>query len=126
MENEFDRILFKEEYGNYNVVLGNSPFVRIQHLEEAGRIRIAKKRKVLKGATNLYIIIEGFWALLRRARYGSHHHYRLMFTPLYVSELTCKYKHREESRPWDTFIDALFVRQSVYRNRESLYKRLGI
>ena len=28
--------------------------------------------------------IEGFWSLLKRAWYGSHHHYTTGFTPLYI------------------------------------------
>lgn len=36
--------------------------------------------------------IEGFWSLLKRAWYGSHHHYWTEYTPLYVSEACYKYK----------------------------------
>ena len=38
--------------------------------------------------------IEGFWSLLKRAWYGSHHHYRKRYTPLYVSEQVWKYNRR--------------------------------
>ena len=30
--------------------------------------------------------IEGFWSLLKRAWYGTHHHYTVKFLPLYVAE----------------------------------------
>ena len=30
--------------------------------------------------------IEGFWSLLKRAWYGTHHHYSVTWTPLYVAE----------------------------------------
>ncbi len=30
--------------------------------------------------------IEGFWSLLKRAWYGSHHHYSIAYAPLYVAE----------------------------------------
>ena len=41
--------------------------------------------------------IEGFWSLLKRAWYGSHHHYQTAYTPLYVAERCYLYnnRHRE-------------------------------
>ena len=41
--------------------------------------------------------IEGFWSLLKRAWYGSHHHYQTGYTPLYVAERCYIYnnRHRE-------------------------------
>ena len=38
--------------------------------------------------------IEGFWSLLKRAWYGSHHHYTQGFTPLYVAERCYVYNYR--------------------------------
>ena len=38
--------------------------------------------------------IEGFWSLLKRAWYGSHHHYQTAYTPLYVAERCYVYNHR--------------------------------
>ena len=38
--------------------------------------------------------IEGFWSLLKRAWYGSHHHYTTGFTPLYVAERCYVYNNR--------------------------------
>ena len=38
--------------------------------------------------------IEGFWSLLKRAWYGSHHHYQTGYTPLYVAEQCYKYNYR--------------------------------
>ena len=31
--------------------------------------------------------IEGFWSLLKRAWYGSHHHYQTAYRPLYIADL---------------------------------------
>ena len=39
--------------------------------------------------------IEGFWALIKRAWYGSHHHYSRKYMPLYVAEACYKYNHRQ-------------------------------
>ena len=38
--------------------------------------------------------IEGFWSLLKRAWYGSHHHYEIGYTPLYVAERCYVYNNR--------------------------------
>ena len=39
--------------------------------------------------------IEGVWSLLKRAWYGSHHHYTEKYTPLYVAEACFKYNNRK-------------------------------
>ena len=39
--------------------------------------------------------IEGFWSLLKRAWYGSHHHYQTAYTPLYVAERCYVYNYRK-------------------------------
>jgi transposase-like protein len=38
--------------------------------------------------------IEGFWALVKRAWYGQHHHYSRKYLPLYIGEAAYKYNHR--------------------------------
>ncbi len=35
--------------------------------------------------------IEGFWSFIKRAWYGSHHHYSTRYTPLYLAEACYKY-----------------------------------
>ena len=52
--------------------------------------------------------IEGFWALLKRAWYGSHHHYSLDYTPLYVAEAAWKYNRRHHDNPFGMFLRRLF------------------
>ncbi len=59
------------------------------------------------GATHTNTI-EGFWALLKRAWYGSHHHYSLDYTPLYVAEAAWKYNRRDEDNPFGLFLRRLF------------------
>ena len=53
--------------------------------------------------------IEGFWSLLKRAWYGSHHHYQKKFTPLYVIEACYKYNHRYVDDLFDRFLNGCFV-----------------
>lgn len=48
--------------------------------------------------------IEGFWSLLKRAWYGSHHHYKVAYTPLYVAEACYKYNYREHDNVFDKFV----------------------
>lgn len=42
--------------------------------------------------------IEGFWALVKRAWYGQHHHYSRKYMPLYIGEAAYKYNHRGDGR----------------------------
>lgn len=48
--------------------------------------------------------IEGFWALLKRALYGSHHHYSKTFAPLFVAEAAWKYNRRNDSDAFGSFL----------------------
>ena len=49
--------------------------------------------------------IEGFWSLLKRAWYGSHHHYTTGFIPLYVAERCYVYNYRNLECIWTKFIN---------------------
>ena len=49
--------------------------------------------------------IEGFWSLLKRAWYGSHHHYTTGFTPLYVAERCYVYNYRNLECMWTKFVN---------------------
>ena len=53
--------------------------------------------------------IEGFWSLLKRAWYGSHHKYTVGFMPLFVAEAAWKYNQRKNPRPWDAFMENVFA-----------------
>ena len=48
--------------------------------------------------------IEGFWSLLKRAWFGSHHHYQRKYTPLYLAEASFKYNHRKNRQIFATFL----------------------
>ncbi len=48
--------------------------------------------------------IEGFWSLLKRAWYGSHHHYSRANAFLYVAEAAFKYNIRKVSDPFNAFL----------------------
>ena len=48
--------------------------------------------------------IEGFWALLKRAWYGTHHHYSKGFSIAYAVEVCFKYNIRNRTNPFEAFI----------------------
>ena len=48
--------------------------------------------------------IEGFWSLLKRAWYGTHHHYTKGFALAYAVEACFKYNARKASDPFSAFI----------------------
>ena len=54
-------------------------------------------------------MIEGFWQLLKRALYGSHHHYTRFWMPFYVAEASWKYNHRKDADPFGTFFRQCFT-----------------
>ncbi|MDE2845228.1 MAG: IS1595 family transposase [Gemmatimonadota bacterium] len=92
-----DSVLITDEYRAYAAVRSLMPHATINHQERYADGPIH---------TNT---IEGFWALLKRAWYGSHHHYRVKFTPLYVSEAAWKYNHRKDGDAFGTFMQTLFA-----------------
>ena len=51
-----DRPSFAADCGRFTHVIGNPPYVRVQHLEQAGRARLARRWSLLRGATDLYIV----------------------------------------------------------------------
>lgn len=50
--------------------------------------------------------IEEFWALVKRAWYGSHHHYSRKYIHLYIAEACYKYNHRDDR---DSFGETLLT-----------------
>ena len=53
--------------------------------------------------------IEGFWSLLKRAWYGSHHKYTKGWSPLFVAEAVWKYNHRKDANAFNGFLRACFA-----------------
>jgi transposase-like protein len=52
--------------------------------------------------------IEGFWSLVKRAWYGSHHHYSRKYMPLYIAEACYKYNRRKDGDSFGESV-AMFV-----------------
>ena len=53
--------------------------------------------------------IESVWSLLKRAWYGSHHHYTKRYTPFYVAENSYKYNARHDDNAFGTFLRGCFA-----------------
>lgn len=89
-------ILITDEYKGYNDVGKTMDHAVICHAEEYAWGPIH---------TNS---IEGFWATVKRAWYGTHHHYSRKYMPLYIAEACYKYNRREKA---DSFSESvrLFV-----------------
>ena len=54
--NAFDRTASRGDGGRFTHLVGNPPYVRVQHLEQSGRRRIAGQWQVIRGATDSYLI----------------------------------------------------------------------
>ena len=54
--NALDRVSFQQDTGRFTHVVGNPPYVRVQHLEHSGRRRISGRWNVIRGATDLYLV----------------------------------------------------------------------
>ena len=54
--NALDRAAFRADCGRFTHIVGNPPYVRVQHLERDGRQQLAGQWSVLRGATDLYLI----------------------------------------------------------------------
>lgn len=90
--------LITDEFSAYEAVNSLMPHLAINHSERYSDLS--------GGHTNT---IEGFFALLKRAWYGSHHHYQKPFSPLYVAEACWKYNRRKDTNAFGSFIRGCFA-----------------
>ena len=85
-------LLISDEYAGYNKVSETMLHAVVCH---------AREYAIGPVHTNS---IEGFWALVKRAWYGSHHHYSRKYMPLYIAEACYKYNGRKQK---DAFASSL-------------------
>ncbi len=85
-------LVITDEYSGYNALARKMRHARINH-----SIRYADGDV----HTNT---IEGFWALVKRAWYGSHHHYSRKYMPLYIAEACYKYNVRNQAETFDPML----------------------
>jgi transposase-like protein len=89
-------LLITDEFSGYNRVSESMFHAVIKHAEAYAN-----------GKTHTNSI-EGFWALLKRAWYGSHHHYSRKYMPLYIAEACYKFNRRSKPCCFDESL-RLFV-----------------
>ena len=89
--------LISDEYQAYDIVRRFMPHSVINH-----------SVSYADGSTHTNTI-EGFWSLLKRAWYGSHHHYNKHYMPLYVAEACYKYNNRKNENVFGTFLEGCFA-----------------
>lgn len=87
-------ILISDEYAGYNRVSETMLHAVVCHAQEYANGLVH---------TNT---IESFWALVKRAWYGSHHHYSRKYMPLYIAEACYKYNRRRSGDAFDGSIRA--------------------
>jgi transposase-like protein len=75
-------LLITDEWAGYNQVAATMRSARINH-----------KAQYVEGYVHTNTI-ESFWALVKRAWYGQHHHYSQKYMPLYIAEAAYKYNAR--------------------------------
>ncbi len=90
-------VLITDEYAAYNVTRDLLPHAVINH-----------SVAYAEGLTHTNTI-EGFWSLLKRAWYGSHHYYQKRYMPMYIAEACWKYNERRNDNAFDTFMRGCFA-----------------
>ena len=90
-------LLITDEYRSYKAVRNTINHAVINH-----------SKSYVEGNTHTNTI-EGFWSLIKRAWYGSHHHYNKQNTPLYVAETCWKYNHRKSDNAFGSFMQGCFA-----------------
>ena len=89
--------LITDEFRSYNSVSGTVPHYVIKHEERFADDWVH---------TNT---IEGFWSGVKRAWYGTHHHYTREYMPLYLAEASWKYNERQNPHSFSDFMQGLFA-----------------
>ena len=85
-------LLITDEYKGYNVADTIMERAMIKHSE-----------RYADGDTHTNTI-EGFWALVKRAWFGSHHQYSKQHLPLFIAESCWKYNQRKNPNAFGTFL----------------------
>ena len=93
-----ESILMTDEFNGYNALEGKVSKSVVEH-----NVNYVDDDGVTHTNT-----IEGFWAGIKRAFYGTHHHYTKKWIHLYVAEACYKYNERDNDDIFGTFIRGCF------------------
>lgn len=88
-------ILITDEFGGYNRVSESMLHATVNHAVEYANGLIH---------TNT---IESFWSLVKRAWYGSHHHYSRKYIHLYIAEACYKYNNRRAVNGFASMLETM-------------------
>ena len=88
--------LMTDEFGGYN------------ELEPLYKHDVINHSKQYVDGDTYTNTIEGFWSLVKRAWYGTHHHYSKKYMPLYLNEASWKYNRRKDPNAFETILRGLF------------------
>ena len=89
-------LLITDEYKAYNAVRKTIVHGVINH-----------SKRYVDGYTHTNTI-EGFWSLVKRAWFGSHHHYSEKFVALFAAETAWKYNNRKNPEAFNDFLGGCF------------------
>jgi hypothetical protein len=90
-------LLITDELAGYNAVGAKVRRAVIKHAE-----------RYAEGIVHTNTM-EGFWALVKRAWYGQHHHYSRTYTHLYITEACYKYNIRNRTDQFGDFVRLAFT-----------------
>ena len=90
-------LLITDEHAGYRILSAQMRHAVIKHAE-----------RYVDGLVHTNTM-EGFWALVKRAWYGQHHHYTRKFTSLYISEACYKYNERGRKDQFGDFLRLVFA-----------------
>jgi len=91
-----ESLLVTDEYKGYNAIDDLMAHEVVNHSDEYAVGDISTNQ------------IEGFWGLVKRAWYGSHHHYSKKYMPLYIAETSWKYNERKNPNAFESFLRGVF------------------
>ena len=90
-------LLITDNYTGYTTMRHHMRHVTVDH-----------SKQYVDGLTHTNTI-EGFWSLLKRAWYGSHHHYTKKHSVAYVVEACYKYNARSQPNVFEGFLQGAVV-----------------
>ncbi|TCD00643.1 IS1595 family transposase [Erythrobacteraceae bacterium CFH 75059] len=93
----FGTLAITDEWGGYSRLCDTMQHAVVRH-----------RRQYADGIVHTNTI-EGFWALVKRAWYGTHHRYSRRYMPLFIGEACWKYNNRKNADAFSGFLKGCFA-----------------
>ncbi len=68
--------------------------------------------------------VESFWAIAKRAFYGTYHRISVKYLQEYTNEFSFRYNHRNIDKSFDCLIDCLTELTNVYKITKIFFKNI--